>query len=248
MKKALSQPGFRSAAGAPRSVASTPRRLFVVLSVGLATSAASFSCSSTTVIPNEEAGTTPDASTTTDAKPDSGQAFDPAKVCAQELAYFDACKVNPKDVNCTTAKYEAWCTQNQAATDSAQRVRAKAACLDIKHCDASSLKGCLYETYNTLTLSAAQTKLVADYCATCEPGEPSCATNHVKYVPSKGPASIDDVFLAAWELSEPLVTAIDTKCTGQGFADAGADAGTCDKRFSQCAGGLFIDALPDCPK
>ncbi len=233
-------------------------RPIVVLSalvVGLAAATAAVACTSNgNVIEDEEAGTTREAGTPTpDAKaPDGGSldgsAFDPSKVCAQELAYFDACKIDPKEVNCTPAKFEAWCSTNQSATDSAQRVRAKAACLDVKHCNASDLKGCIYETYNTLSLSPAQTKLVADYCATCEPGSSACAQNHVKYNPSKGPGSIDDLYLAAWELSENLVVAIDQKCTGAAVADAGADAGTCDRRFAQCAGGLFVDALPDCPK
>ena len=235
------------------------RRAVFVLSAlvgGLFAATATAACTSNgDAVVDDEAGTSREAGPipAADAKaPDGasvdGSAFDPSKVCAQELAYFDTCKIDPKQVNCTPAKFEAWCSTNQSATDSDQRVRAKAACLNVKHCGASDLKACIYETYNTLSLSPAQTKLVADYCATCEPGSAACVQNHVKYNPSKGPGSVDDLYLAAWELSEKLVVAIDQKCTGAPFADAGADAGTCDRRFAQCAGGLFVDALPDCPK
>ncbi len=213
-----------------------------------------------TVIPDEDATSTTvprtdGASPPTDsatggdaARPDAPASFDPTKVCAQELEYFAACKAPPGDINCTAARFEAWCTLNQAATDSAQRVRARAACLDVKHCDPNLLKDCLYKSYSTQQQTPAQAKLVADYCATCEPGDSTCPTRKIAYDAAKGPNSIDDVYLAAWELSEALTVAIDQKCTGPAIADAGADAGSCQKRFGNCAGGLFIDALPDCPK
>lgn len=199
-----------------------------------------------------DAATTPDApapvpDATSDARADGG-AFDPSKVCAQELEYFAACKRPASDINCTAAKFEAWCTTNQAATDSEQRVRARAACLDAKHCDTKSLNDCIYSTYSTLKPSAAQEKLVADYCSTCEPADSTCAARKIAYDPAKGPGSVDDVYLAAWELSEKLTLAIDQKCTGPAIADAGADAGSCQKRFGNCAGSLYVDALPDCPK
>lgn len=203
-----------------------------------------------TTVPRTDGATPPtDSSAGGDAaRADAAASFDPAKVCAQELEYFTACKAPPNDINCTAAKFEAWCTLNQAATDSAQRVRARAACLDAKHCSPSSLKDCLYKSYNTQQQTPAQAKLVADYCATCEPGDARCTTQRIAYDPAKGPNSIDDLYLAAWELSEALTVAIDQKCTGPAIADAGADAGTCEKRFGSCAGSLFVDALPDCPK
>lgn len=200
-------------------------------------------------VPRTDAASPPPVDAATDsARTDAPASFDPAKVCAQELEYFAACKAPPNDINCTAAKYEAWCTLNQAATDSDQRVRARAACLDVKRCDPNLLKDCLYKSYGTQQQSPAQAKLVADYCATCEPGDATCATRKIAYNPANGPSSIDDVFLAAWELSEPLTVAIDQKCTGPAIADAGADAGSCQKRFGNCAGSLFVDALPDCPK
>jgi hypothetical protein len=203
--------------------------------------------------PGREAGTTTgtdsstsktDSSTTTG---DSAAPFDPSKVCAQELAYFNVCKKSPTDINCTAAGYEAWCKINQDATDSEQRVRAKAACLDVSHCDKASLADCIYKSYNTQKLSANQQKLLTDYCATCEPGVASCAQKYV-YSETKGPDSVDDVYIAVWELSDALVTQADQKCTGPAVADAGSDAGTCARRFAVCAGNLYVDALPACPK
>ncbi len=199
--------------------------------------------------PGREAGTTTgtdsstaktDSSTTTG---DSSAPFDPSKVCAQELAYLNVCK---KPVECA-ANFEAWCKTNQAATDSEQRVRAKAACLDVTHCDKASRDDCIYKSYNTQKLSANQQKLLDDYCATCEPGVSSCAQKYV-YSETKGPDSVDDIYIAVWELSDALVTQADQKCTGPAVADAGSDAGTCARRFAVCAGNLFVDALTVCPK
>ncbi len=204
---------------------------------------------STTTVPRTDAAPPPvDSGPSVDARTDGPASFDPSKVCAQELEYFAVCKTPPNDINCTATKFEAWCTLNQAATDSAQRVRARAACLDAKHCTSSVLKDCLYKSYGTQQQTPAQAKLVADYCATCEPADATCATRKIAYDAAKGPSSIDDVYLAAWELSEALTVAIDQKCTGPAIADAGADAGSCQKRFGNCAGSLFVDALPDCPK
>ena len=207
------------------------------------------------VILDDEGGTTsrsdatsPLDATSDTARPDGAAAFDPSKVCAQELEYFPVCKKPTNDINCGAATCEAWCTTNQAATDSEQRVRAKAACLDVKHCDPNTLKDCMYSAYNKMQPTAAQAKLIADYCATCEPGDSACPATKIAYNPAKGPNSIDDMYLAAWELSEALTVAIDQKCTGPAIADAGADAGSCQKRFGNCAGSLFVDALPDCPK
>jgi hypothetical protein len=56
---------------------------------------------------------------------------------------------------------------------------------------------------------------------------------------------VPDIFIAAWELSDPLTSDIDTKCTGSAL-DGGADAG-CVRAFADCAGGLYIDRLPNCP-
>jgi hypothetical protein len=206
-----------------------------------------------TVDIDDDASATRDASATPQdaAGKDGGDAqapFDPGAVCAQELAYFTTCKVDPKDVNCGVEKFEAWCKDNQTKTESDQLVRAKASCLVAKNCSEESRKGCIYESYAAQGLSPAQKKLVDDYCATCEPGVPTCATAHTTYDPKKGIDSIDDLFIAAWELAEPLVAQIHAKCTGPAIADAGADAGTCERRFAQCAGGIYVDALPNCPK
>jgi hypothetical protein len=62
------------------------------------------------------------------------------------------------------------------------------------------------------------------------------------------------VFVAAWELSDTLDDEIRTKCTGTALdagvaaaLDAGGDAAPCYKAFDNCAGDLYVNALPDCP-
>jgi len=234
-----------------------PRSFVLVLSLSSVSAAAIVACTGNgNVAVDDDASTsTRDGSTAVDATATKDSAattdaatFDPSKVCAQELAYFQTCDVDPKDITCTATNFEAWCKENQTKVDSEQRTRARAACLVAKNCAKNARNACIYTTYNTLTPSAAQAKLVADYCQTCEPGVATCATAHTRYDEAAGPDSIDDLYLAAWELADPLVTTIDQKCTGAAFADAGADAGTCARRFAICAADVYVDALPNCPK
>lgn len=230
--------------------------LFAVWSSVVALAGVASCTSNGSVTIDDEAGTsTRDASTTADGAvkkdasttADGAVAFDPTKVCAQELAYFTTCNVDPKDVTCTAAKFEPWCKDSQEKVDSEQRTIARAKCLVAANCDPALKNACIYSTYNTLALSTAQQKLVADYCQTCEPGVATCAAAHTVYDPAAGPKSVDDLYIAAWELATPLVNAIDQKCTGAAIADAGADAGTCARRFATCAADIYIDALPNCP-
>lgn len=231
----------------------------VAVAVASAASAAFAACTSNgnVVIDDDASTSSRDGGTSIDSAipkrdsataDDSSTGYDPSKVCAQELAYLQACGVEAKDVNCTATGFEAWCKENQTKVDSEQRARARAQCLVAPNCASRDRNACIYDVYNTLTLGPAQQKLVADYCQTCEPGVATCTTTKSRYDSSAGPASVDDIYIAAWELAEPLVNEIDRKCTGAAFADAGADAGTCAKRFAACAGDVYVDALPDCPK
>jgi hypothetical protein len=61
------------------------------------------------------------------------------------------------------------------------------------------------------------------------------------------PSSVSDLFVAAWELSDSLVDQVRTMCTGSAL-DAGSADGGCASAFSDCAGGVYVDSLPDCPK
>ncbi len=172
--------------------------------------------------------------------------------CEITRAYVTACnKLQPdggEALTCGETKFDAWCDANDKAVNSVTYRLAEAQCLTPKNCAGLARRDCEYRTYGTATPSAAQQAVVAAYCQTCEPADPAgCATRKTTYDPVKGPKSTDDVFVAAWELSDALDDEIRIKCTGAAL-DAGPDAAGCLKQFASCAGGVYIDRLPDCPK
>lgn len=172
--------------------------------------------------------------------------------CAVTRAYVTGCNKllgdAGEELTCGEAKFDAWCDLNDKAINSASFRRAEAQCLTTKNCAGLDRRDCEYRSYATATPTAAQKAVVTAYCQTCEPGDVTgCATRKTTYDPAKGPKSTDDVFIAAWELNDGLDDAIRTKCTGSAL-DAGPDAAACLKLFANCAGGLYVDALPDCPK
>lgn len=172
--------------------------------------------------------------------------------CEITRAYVTACaKLQPdggEGLTCGEAKFDAWCDANDKAINSNSYRRAEAKCLTTMNCDGLGRRDCEYRTYATATPSAAQKAVVAAYCQTCEPADPTgCATRKTAYDPAKGPKSTDDIFVAAWELSDALDDEIRAKCTGAAL-DAGPDAAACLKQFASCAGGVYVDRLPDCPK
>lgn len=210
-------------------------------SIGAGSPDASSDAASSTQRPDLDAGGDPDTA--------------PApSTCELTRAYVTACnKLQPdggEELTCGEAKFDAWCDLNDKAINSASYRRAEAMCLTTKNCDGLARRDCEYRTYATATPSTAQKAVVAAYCQTCEPGDPAgCATRKTVYDPAKGPKSTDDVFVAAWELNDALDDDIRTKCTGAALdAGAGPDAATCLKQFANCAGGIYIDRLPDCPK
>jgi hypothetical protein len=171
--------------------------------------------------------------------------------CAITRTYETECnKLRPdggSELTCGEAKFDAWCELNDKAINSASFRRAQAMCLTTKNCDGLARRDCEYRSYATATPTAAQKQIVTAYCATCEPADPAgCATRKTVYDPAKGPKSTDDVFVAAWELNDALDDEIRTKCTGAAL-DAGPDAAVCLKQFGNCAGGIYVDRLPDCP-
>jgi hypothetical protein len=209
---------------------------------------------------------TPTPDTTKDGAPDTqGPGIDGgtgeedtgapgASTCDLTRTYVTECnKLRPdagEELTCGDGKFDAWCELNDKAINSAAFRRAEAMCLTTKNCEGLARRDCEYRTYATATPTAAQNQVVAAYCQTCEPGDPTgCATRRTSYDPVKGPKSTDDVFIAAWELNDALADEIRTKCTGAAL-DAGTpgpDAASCLKQFGNCAGGIYVDSLPDCP-
>jgi hypothetical protein len=200
----------------------------------------------------------PDASgdATTEQRPalDSGAADAGApSTCELTRAYTTACSKSLPDagdpLTCGDAKFDAWCALNDTAINSASFRRAEALCLTTKNCDGLARRDCEYRSYATATPTAAQQQVVAAYCQKCEPADPTgCASRKTTYDLTLGPKGTDDVFTAAWELSDALADAIRTKCTGAALdAGAGPDAGACLKAFGSCAGGVYLDRLPNCP-
>jgi hypothetical protein len=190
----------------------------------------------------------------TDAAADIDARAD-ASTCEITRAYTIACHTDPDagdPLTCGAAKFDAWCAANDKAINSESYRRAEALCLVKKNCDGLDRRDCEYRSYATAKPTNAQKQVVAAYCQTCEPGDPTgCVTRKTQYDPQLGPKSTDDVFVAAWELSDTLDDEIRTKCTGAaldaGAVDAGADAAPCLKAFANCAGDIYVNALPDCP-
>ncbi len=229
------------------------RYALLAVSALAASAAAAIACNSDTVdIPGADAApdAPPEARAPAGDAGDAGgdaPAEDSGSACAAELAHAQACN-KTADLNCGVGGFVAWCKNTEITTDSDQRRRARAKCLTRDNCDGKKLKECIYRSYGAEQLTPAQRKLVEGYCATCAPGDGQCFARETTYPEALGPDGVTDVFLAAWELGEALTRKIEGQCTGRSLADAGPDAGTCAKRFGNCAGGLFIDSLPDCPK
>ncbi len=171
--------------------------------------------------------------------------------CALTREYHTECNKRAPDggeeLTCGDGKFDAWCDLNDKAINSATFRRGQALCLTAKNCATTTRHDCEYSSYATATPTAAQTAVVAAYCQTCEPTDGTCPTRKIAYDKAKGPSSTDDVFVAAWELNDALDDLIRTQCTGSAL-DAGTTVATCLKNFGNCAGGIYVDHLPDCPK
>lgn len=184
-----------------------------------------------------------DASRSADAK-DSDAAAE--TICAITRKYTETCG-SAADLNCGEGGFDAWCEANDQAINSEAYRRAEALCLTVANCDGKKRRDCEYRHYDDETPTESQRAVVAAYCETCEPSDISgCTTRSTKYDPAKGVGSVGDIFVAAWELSDELASEIRTKCTGSSVVDAGAAA--CAQTFAGCAGDIYLDRLPDCPK
>lgn len=181
-----------------------------------------------------------------------------ASTCELTRAYTVECNVGADagdPLTCGASKFDAWCALNDKAINSESYRRAEALCLVKKNCDGFDRRDCEYRSYLTAKPTNAQKQVVAAYCQTCEPTDQAgCIARKTDYDTVLGPKSTDSVFVAAWELSDTLDDEIRTKCTGTALdagvaaaLDAGGDAAPCYKAFDNCAGDLYVNALPDCP-
>ncbi len=187
---------------------------------------------------------------------DSGGAKDaaPLSTCERTRAYVTAC--GRDELTCGSAHFDTWCALHDETMNSEAFRRAETKCLTTENCDPLDRRDCEYRSYSTASPTTAQRQVVAAYCETCEPTDPAgCAERKTTYNPALGPKSTDDVFVAAWDLSDAIDDEIRVKCTGPGIdagadaaTDGGVDTGACLKRFAACAGDIYVDHLPDCPK
>ncbi len=246
------------------SVRAVKRSLLFLALLALSGSAAAVvvtACSSDSPATPAAAG---DAATTADApagdaptSSDAGPGTTPT-TCDLTRTYVLDCNAGPDagdQLTCGPGKFDQWCALNDTATNSAAYRRAESMCLTHANCDPNARRDCEYRSYAGATPTTAQTQVVAAYCQTCEPADPAgCATRKTTYDPAKGPSSTDDVFVAAWELNDSLADDIRARCTGtalDGGIEAQIDAGgvpNCLKAFGNCAGDIYVNALPDCPK
>ena len=179
-----------------------------------------------------------------DARVERDSSTPSGDACENERVLYEECGFE-EGVTCGLDGYVANCHANETATESAQRIAGRQACLGAENCEPADRKECIYETYNSAQLDPAQDALVTHYCSVCEPDDVAACNQRTRRYTTM--AATDSVFLAAWELSPALVKAIDEQCIDSAAADAG-DGGTasCYKSFDNCAGGLYIDALVDC--
>ena len=111
-------------------------------------------------------------------------------------------------------------------------------------CDGNERADCRYKLYKESDMSPAQKGLVNAFCSTCSPGA-TCFAKTIAYDAKAGPTKVSDAFIAVWELSDEIVAKVQKACTGDALPGKNGD---CPKAFGQCAAGIYLDALPECPK
>lgn len=184
-----------------------------------------------------------------DASRSDGHVDSETSPCARQRAWAEACGT-VGNLNCKSG-FDAWCAKNDEALNSEAYRAGVEKCFDRAHCDTASRTACQYASYANATPTNAQRALVTAYCATCEPGnEAECAARATTYDAAE---DVSDVFIAAWELSDPVVDKIRASCTGStldaGASDGGTSDGgvTCERAFALCAGDIYLNEVPDCP-
>lgn len=184
---------------------------------------------------------------------DSGTAAPekPKTVCETTRAYFESCG-NPDDLMCGTAGFDKWCAFNDATINSAALRRAEAACLIPQNCDGADRRACEYAYYSdNEKLTTSQKALVSAYCRTCEPDDvDACSKRSTTFNKKRGIDEVPDIFIAAWELADSVVDEIKESCTGDGFGEHSGHSGpsSCSQAFAKCAGDIYVNRMPDCPK
>ena len=201
-----------------------------------------WACSSTESTPGTSSSGGTDGGTTNEGGSSGTPA--PGDICTVTRSYVIDC-AGESELDCGKDKYAAWCTEKDQKTNSEAFRRAELKCLPTVGCDPNERRDCEYKSYAGEKPTDAQKALVEAYCLKCEPADTAgCATRAVTYDPAAGVASVTDLFIAAWELADPIVDQIREKCTGTALPD-GPDP--CPKRFGECAADPYLDAIPDCP-
>jgi hypothetical protein len=138
--------------------------------------------------------------------------------------------------------FDAWCAQ-QSLTNSRAFEAADTSCVAVPDCKSATRADCRYQKYQPSQLTASQRSLITAYCATCS--VTNCEQSLTTYDATKGPSGVSDAYVAAWELSDAITDKIRDACTGAALP--GRD-GNCPAAFGNCAAGVYLDALPECPK
>jgi len=172
---------------------------------------------------------------TKDSGPDAADAGLTA-FCAARAAWETACSYPP---TCDGGRSYG-CNEFDLTVNSIEYETASMACLTSANCDVRGLRDCDDRRYGAMQLSAAQAKLVQDYCTTCSPGDNTCVARSTTYDADAGPLAIPFIFSVAWELNDAVENALDTTCTGGALV---VDGGTCPDAFANCSQGVIF-ALP----
>lgn len=195
--------------------------------------------------PTPSGGSTPPETTETEGET-TPPPETPKGICATTRTYFESCG-NADELTCG-ASFDAWCALNDKLNSDALR-RAEAACLTTQNCDGTARRACEYGYYANEKMTASQKALVTAYCNTCDPDEfERCLKRSTKFDKSRGIESVPDVFIAAWELADPIVDQIKKACTGEALGQSRPDSSSCSEAFANCAADIYIARLPDCPK
>jgi hypothetical protein len=100
-------------------------------------------------------------------------------------------------------------------------------------CDQLGERSCEDTVFRAGTPTTAQTKLVTDYCSTCEPANGGCQA--AAFSNLDGGESF--IYGTVWGLSDTVLSADDTHCTGAALP---LDAGTCAESFYNCQQGVLL--------
>jgi hypothetical protein len=136
--------------------------------------------------------------------------------------------------------FPALCDAYDQTVNSAAYRDAERNCLTAQNCDIYARIDCDDIVLSTMQPTTAQRKLAADYCATCAPANPTCATSAFAYDADAGPMAVPVLFPFVWEFSDSVTGLIDSMCTGAAL-DAGG--GACDQAFGNC-GLQTLNAVP----